>query len=279
MVALIEMYSRCGCLEDARKVFDRMKFRDVVSWTSLISAYGMTGQGGTAVPLFSKMQDSGLNPDSIALVAILSACSHSGLLDEGKYYFKQMTNDYKITPRIEHFACMVDLLGRAGQVDEAYNFIKKMPMEPNERVWGALLSACRIYSNMVIGLLAADSLFQLVPEQSGYYVLLSNIYAKAEDKECHLTVHSEKLAIVFAILNTQPGTPIRITKNLRVCGDCHIAAKLISKIVPREIVVRDTNRFHHFKDGAKTYILQLAYRQLTVLLRSIKCDPVEIAAS
>ncbi|KAJ7974103.1 Pentatricopeptide repeat-containing protein [Quillaja saponaria] len=325
--ALIDMYARCGCLREAREVFNRMKFRDVASWTSLISAYGMTGEGHNAVALFEKMLDSGLCPDSIAFVAILSACSHSGLLDEGKYYYKVMMDDYKITPRIEHFSCMVDLLGRAGRVDEAYHFINQMPIEPNERVWGALLGACRVYSNMNIGLLAADHLFQLIPEQSGYYVLLSNIYAKAgrwqdvttvrslmkrrrirkmpgisnfelnsqvytflagdtshpqskdiyeelgvlvgkmkelgytpetdsalhdveeEDKECHLAVHSEKLAIVFAILNTQPGTPIRITKNLRVCGDCHIAAKLISKIVEREIVVRDTNRFHQFKNG------------------------------
>ncbi|XP_061375172.1 putative pentatricopeptide repeat-containing protein At3g49142 [Gastrolobium bilobum] len=324
--SLIDMYARCGCLEDAQKVFDRMKFCDVASWTSLISACSMTGQGCKAVTLFTEMQNSGLSPDSIAFVAILSACSHSGLLDEGKFYFKQMTDDYRITPKIEHFTCMVDLLGRAGRVDEAYNFIRQMPMEPNERVWGALLSSCRVYSNMDIGLLAADNLLQLDPEQSGYYVLLSNIYAKAgrwkevtsirslmrrrrirkmpgisnvelnnqvhtflagdtshpqskeiyeelgvlvgkmkelgyvpetdsalhdveeEDKECHLAVHSEKLAIVFAILNTQE-SPIRITKNLRVCGDCHIAAKLISKIVEREIVVRDTNRFHHFKDG------------------------------
>lgn len=326
--SLIDMYARCGCLEDAKRVFDRMKFRDVASWTSLISAYGMTGQGLNAVALFTEMQSSGLNPDAIAFVAILSACSHSGLLDEGKIYFKQMTDDYNITPRIEHFACFVDLLGRAGRVEEAYNVIKQMPIEPNERVWGALLSSCRVYSNMDIGLLAADNLLQLSPEQSGYYVLLSNIYAKAsrwkevteirslmrrrkirkmpgisnvelnnqvhtflagdtshpqskeiyeelgvlvgkmkelgyvpetdsalhdveeEDKECHLAVHSEKLAIVFALLNTQQQeSPIRITKNLRVCGDCHIAAKLITKIVEREIVVRDTNRFHHFKDG------------------------------
>ncbi|KAJ9679674.1 hypothetical protein PVL29_021566 [Vitis rotundifolia] len=325
--ALIDMYAKCGCLEYAREVFDQMKFRDVVSWTSMISAYGMNGKGRDAVSLFSRMQDLGLNPDSIAFVSVLSACSHAGLLDEGRYYFKLMTVECKIVPRIEHFVCMVDLLGRAGQVDEAYGFIKQMPMEPNERVWGALLSACRVYSNMIIGLLAADQLFQLGPEQSGYYVLLSNIYAKAgrwedvttvrsimktkgikkmpgvsnfeldnrvhtflagdqshpqskqiyeeldvlvgkmkeagyvpetdsalhdveeEDKECHLAVHSEKLAIAFAILNTAPGSPIRITKNLRVCGDCHIAAKLISKIVGREITIRDTNRFHHFYNG------------------------------
>ena len=325
--ALVDMYAKCGSLQDAREVFDRMKFRDVVSWTSMISAYGLNGQGCDAVALFAKMQNLGLSPDSIAFVSVISACSHAGLLEEGRCYFKLMTEEYRIIPRIEHYACMVDLLGRSGQVDEAYSFIKQMPVEPNERVWGALLSACRVYSNMNIGLLAADHLFQLAPEQSGYYVLLSNIYAKAgrwkdvttirsmmkgrglkkipgisnvelndqihtflagdqshplskkiyeeldvlvgkmkelgyvpetdsalhdveeEDKECHLAVHSEKLAIVFAILSTEPGTPIRITKNLRVCGDCHIAAKLISKIVQREIIVRDTNRFHHFKNG------------------------------
>lgn len=325
--ALLDMYAKCGCLEEARDVFDKMKFRDVVSWTSMMSAYGISGQGYDAVALFAKMQESGLNPDSIAFVSVLFACSHAGLLDQGRHYFHVMTEQYRIVPRIEHFACMVDLLGRAGEVEEAYSFIQQMPMEPNERVWGALLSACRVHSKMDIGLLAADCLFQLAPKQSGYYVLLSNIYAKAgmwkdvgdvryamkkkgikkvpgisnvelkgqvhtflagdqyhpqakniyeeldilvgkmkelgyipqtesalhdvevEDKECHLAIHSEKLAIVFAILNTKHGTPIRITKNLRVCGDCHIAIKFISKIVSRDIIVRDCNRFHHFSNG------------------------------
>ncbi|KAL0557304.1 hypothetical protein IC582_005831 [Cucumis melo] len=325
--ALLDMYAKCGCLEEARDVFDKMKLRDVVSWTSMMSAYGRSGQGYDAVALFAKMLDSGQIPDSIAFVSVLSACSHTGLLDQGRHYFRMMTEQYGIVPRIEHFACMVDLFGRAGEVEEAYSFVKQMPMEPNERVWGALLSACRVHLKMDIGLVAADRLFQLAPKQSGYYVLLSNIYAKAgmwkdvmnvryamkkmgikkvpgisnvelngqvhtflagdqyhpqakniyeeldvlvgkmkelgyipqtesalhdvevEDKECHLAIHSEKLAIVFAILNTKQGTPIRITKNLRVCGDCHIAIKLISKIASRDIIVRDCNRFHHFSNG------------------------------
>ncbi|KAF5190558.1 Pentatricopeptide repeat [Thalictrum thalictroides] len=325
--ALVDMYAKCGCLQAAREVFDEMQNRDVVSWTSMISAYGMNGQGRDAVHLFSAMLDSGLIPDQIAFVSILSACSHSGLLDEGKYYYRLMTRDYSMAPRIEHYACMVDLLGRAGHVDEAYNFISQMTVKPNEKVWGALLSACRVYSDMTVGLVAADHLFQLVPEQAGYYVLLSNIYAKAgkwdevttvrsimkskgisklpgcsnveldnrvhtflvgdqlhpqtkeiyaeldvlvskmkeagyvaetnsalhdveeEDKAGHLTVHSEKLAIAFVIINTEPRTPIRITKNLRVCEDCHLAAKHISKITEREIIVRDNNRFHHFRNG------------------------------
>ncbi|ESQ45624.1 hypothetical protein EUTSA_v10010175mg [Eutrema salsugineum] len=311
--ALIDMYAKCGCLDRARDVFENMKSRDVVSWTAMISAYGVSGKGRDAVALFSKMQDSGLVPDSIAFVTVLAACSHAGLLEEGRSYFKLMTDHFKITPRLEHLACMVDLLGRAGEVKEAYRFIQEMSMEPNERVWGALLGACRVHSDTDIGLLAADKLFQLAPEQSGYYVLLSNIYAKAgkweevtnirylmkskglkknpgasnvevngeiytflvgdrspalgyvpdsesalhdveeEDKETHLAVHSEKLAIVFALMNTREGeednNAIRITKNLRICGDCHVAAKLISQITSRDIIIRDTNRFHVFRFG------------------------------
>ncbi|PHT87423.1 putative pentatricopeptide repeat-containing protein [Capsicum annuum] len=325
--ALVDMYARCGCLTEARKMFEGMKFRDVVSWTSLISAYGKSGQGRDGVALFSQMLESGLQPDSIAFVSILSACSHAGLLLEGESYYKLMTDKYNIVPRLEHYACMVDLKGRSGRINEAFNFIKQMPLEANERIWGALLGACRVYNDMDIGLVVADNLFELAPKQSGYYVLLSNIYAKAgrwedvtivrsimrekgikkmpgvsnvelnnmvhtflagdtshpqskeiyeeldiligkmkeegyvpetdsslhdieeEDKENHLVVHSEKLAIVFAIMNTSHGTPIRITKNLRVCGDCHIATKLISKITRRLIVVRDTNRYHHFQNG------------------------------
>ncbi|XP_058094382.1 putative pentatricopeptide repeat-containing protein At3g49142 [Magnolia sinica] len=325
--ALVDMYAKCGCLDAAREVFDCMRGRDVVSWTAMISAYGTHGHGQESITLFSKMQESGLIPDHIVFVSILSACSHAGLLKEGRYFFKLMTDEYQLVPRIEHYACMVDLLGRAGQMGEAYDFIKQMPIEPNERVWGALLGASRVYSNMAIGLVAADHLFKLVPEQAAYYVLLSNIYAKAgrwddvtsvrsimksrgikklpgcsnveldnqvhtflvgdrshpqskeiyakldflvgkmkevgyvaetdsalhdveeEDKEGHLVVHSEKLAIAFVLINTKHGTPIRITKNLRVCGDCHHAAKLISMITKRKIILRDTNRFHHFENG------------------------------
>ncbi|KAL2922161.1 hypothetical protein RDABS01_013652 [Bienertia sinuspersici] len=326
--ALINMYAKCGCLKEARRVFDNMLIRDIVAWTSIISAYGVSGEGHEAISLFSRMRAEHLNPDSIAFVAVMSACSHSGMLEEGQHYYKIMTEECNINPRLEHYCCMVDLLGRAGRVNEAFSFIKEMPIEPNERVWGALLGACRTHSNMTIGLIAADRLFQLAPEQAGYYVLLSNIYAKAgkwkevstirslmkskglnktpghsnvehkgqvytflagdrshpqtkdiydklhvliakmkeegyvpemdfalhdvedEDKESHLMVHSEKLAIVFALINTRPPTPIKITKNLRICGDCHVAIKLISKISRREIVVRDTNRFHIFKNGA-----------------------------
>ncbi|KAH6833855.1 Tetratricopeptide repeat superfamily protein [Perilla frutescens var. hirtella] len=326
--ALIDMYAKCGCLLEARKVFEEMQMKDVISWTSMMSAYGRSGKGQEAIELFSKMQGLGLVPDSIAFVSILSACSHAGLLSEGSDYYTLMTEKYHIVPRLEHFCCMVDLLGRAGRVDEAYAHIKQMSMEPNDRVWGALLNACHVYNNMDIGVVAADHLFQLAPQQCGYYVMLSNIYAKAgrwkdvtlvrsmmkergitkipgvsnvelrdqvhtflagdrshqqskeiyeeldilvgkmkeagyipktdtamhdveeEEKENHLVFHSEKLAIVFAIINTEPWTPIRVTKNLRVCEDCHVAIKFISKITERRITVRDTNRYHHFENGS-----------------------------
>ncbi|KAL6648481.1 hypothetical protein ACP70R_012705 [Stipagrostis hirtigluma subsp. patula] len=325
--ALMDMYASCGCLKDARDVFDSMIARDVVSWTSIICAYGKHGHGKEAVDLFEKMRGQGLEPDSIAFVAVLAACSYAGLLDVGKRYFDCMTRIYHITPELEHYTCMVDLLGRAGCINEAYDFIMTMPIEPNERVWGSLLGACRIHSNMEIGLAAADSLFKLVPDQTGYYVLLSNIYARAgrwadvtlvrsvmankgikklpgasfvelgdrvhtflvgdrshpqsemiyhkldellgrirvmgynpevettlhdveeEDREGHLSVHSEKLAIAFLLINTSPGNPIRVTMNLRTCGDCHLAAKLISTITSREIILKDRNRIHHIVQG------------------------------
>ncbi|PKA53994.1 Putative pentatricopeptide repeat-containing protein [Apostasia shenzhenica] len=325
--ALMDMYANCGCLPEAKEVFSNMKGRDVVSWTAIISAYGMHGRGREAISLFEQMKDSGIKPDHIAFVSVLSACSYSGLLDDGNHYFDMMKERYQLVPRLEHYACMVDLLGRSGQVEKAYDFVKKMPVEPNERIWGALLGACRVHSNMSVGLISADHLFRLVPKQSGYYVLLSNIYARAgrwkdvsvvrslmaskgikkspgcsiveiggkvynfyigdrshprtkeiyaeleallgkmkeagyraetdaalhdveeEDKEGHLLAHSEKLAIAFALISSGEKTQIRITMNLRMCGDCHRAAKLISEIRGREIVIKDCNRFHRFEGG------------------------------
>eukprot|EP01018_Ginkgo_biloba_P030321 Gb_23084 [translate_table: standard] len=325
--ALIDMYAKCGCIEFACQVFDGMLQRDVVSWTAIIAAYGMHGHGEDALRLFHDMQEVSLKPNHITFIAVLSACSHGGLVDEGWQYFNHMVRDYGISPGLEHFACMVDLLGRAGKLDEAYNFIKKMPIEPDAAVWGALLGACKIHSNIEIGQRVADHLLELKPGNAGFYVLLSNIYADAgrwddvakvrvimkdsrvkkspgcswievenkvhtflvgdrshtqsekiyamletlagqmkdsgyvpntrfvlhnldeQEKEGILSSHSEKLAIAFGLMNTCPGTPIRIVKNLRMCGDCHIAIKFISKVVGREIIVRDANRFHHFQDG------------------------------
>eukprot|EP01018_Ginkgo_biloba_P006645 Gb_37102 [translate_table: standard] len=326
--ALIDMYAKCGNIEMARQWFDKMPERDVVSWSAMIAGYGIHGHGKDALKLFSQMQRTGMRPNDVTFVSVLSACSHTGLVDEGWQYFDCMSRDYGIKPKVKHYACMVDLLGRAGHLDEAQDIVKKMPLEPDAGVWGALLGACRIHCNIELGEHVAEHLFDLEPENAGYYVLLSNIYASAgrwndvaklrtrmkerglkkppgcsfievnsqvhaflvedrshpqseklyatleilaeqmkdagyvanmkfvlhevdeEVKNHMLCSHSEKLAIAFGLINTSPGTPLYITKNLRVCGDCHSATKFISKIVMRDIIVRDANRFHHFKEGS-----------------------------
>lgn len=325
--ALIDMYTKCGSVEDAWQVFDKISKRDVALWNSMIVGYGMHGYGKEALGLFDRMQLEGVKPDHVTFIHILSSCSHSGLLDEGLQCFDCMSRYYHISPKVHHYACVVDLLGRKGCLVEAYDFIMNMPLQPDGVVWGALLTACRIHHNVEIGELAAERLFVLEPDNCGNYVIMSNIYADAgrwddvknvrmmmkhrgfkkrpgcswievnntahaflvgdtthpqsveifamldslalqlkeagyipetqfvlhdvedEDKEYILCGHSEKLAIAFGLIKTCPGIPIRITKNLRVCGDCHNTIKLISKVAGREIIVRDPNRFHHFRDG------------------------------
>lgn len=177
--ALLTMYAKCGCIEVARQLFDKMAERDLVSWSAMITGYGMHGDGENALALFSQMQQIGINPDNITFIGILSACSHAGLVDEGLQYFDWMSQDYSLTPGVEHYACMVDLMGRAGRLDEAHNFIKRMPIEPDVNVWGALLGACRIHSNIELGEFVSKRLVELEPKKVGNYVLLSNIYAAA----------------------------------------------------------------------------------------------------
>eukprot|EP01018_Ginkgo_biloba_P013141 Gb_38249 [translate_table: standard] len=325
--ALIDMYAKCGRIEKARSVFDQMYQRNVVSWTALIAGYAMHGFGKEALNLFDQMQQSGVSPNHITLVCVLTACCHAGLVDEGRHYFDCMSPYYHISPAMIHYVCMVDLLGRAGHLDEAQDIISKMPIEPDANVWICLLGACRIHNYIELGERVAERLFELDPKNGAPYVLLSNLYAAAgrwddsenvrrmmkdrrvkktpgcswievnkqvhaflvgdrshpqtqkiyakletlsrqmkvagyvpdtrfvlydmeeEQKEQFLCYHSEKLAIAFGLINTSSGTLIRVIKNLRVCSDCHSAIKFISKIVAREIVVRDANRFHHFKDG------------------------------
>eukprot|EP01018_Ginkgo_biloba_P030649 Gb_26651 [translate_table: standard] len=175
--ALVDMYAKCGSIDIARQLFDKMCKRDVVSWNAMIAAYGMHGHAQDALELFSQMQQTGINPDHITFISVLSACSHAGLVDEGRQYFDCMGRDYCMTPRLEHYACMVDLLGRAGHLDEAINFIKKMPLEADAGVWGALLGACRIHCNIELGKYVSERLLELEPRNAGNYVLLSNIFA------------------------------------------------------------------------------------------------------
>ncbi|KAG9157298.1 hypothetical protein Leryth_004937 [Lithospermum erythrorhizon] len=324
---LIDMYVKSGDIEAARVVFDNMKEKNTVSWTSLMTGYGMHGRGSEALQVFEGMRRTGLPIDGVAFLIVLYACSHSGMVDQGINYFNTMNIDFAIIPGVEHYACLVDLLGRAARLGEAMKLIEDMPMEPTPIIWVALLGACRLHSNVDLGEYAANKLSELGYENDGTYTLLSNIYASArrwkdvarirsmmkntgitkipgcswvqgkkgtamffvgdrshtmttdiyntlgdlincikvmgyvpetsyalhdvdeEQKKYLLFEHSEKLALAYAILTTAPGAPIRIIKNLRVCGDCHTAISYISKIVPHEIILRDSSRFHHFKNG------------------------------
>lgn len=324
---LIDLYAKCGRLNDAMALFGQVPRRSSVPWNAIIACHGIHGHGEQSLKLFEDMQEEGVKPDHVTFVSVLSACSHAGLIDQGQQCFKLMQDKFHIEPGLKHYGCMVDLLGRAGQLDMAYEFIKLMPVRPDASVWGALLGACRIHGNVELGTIASDHLFQVDSGNAGYYVLLSNMYANVgkwegvdkvrslaqnrglkktpgwssievnnkvdvfytanrshphseeiykelrvlmakmknigyvpdysfvlqdveeDEKEQILTSHSERLAIAFGIISTPPKTPIHIFKNLRVCGDCHTATKFISKITEREIVVRDSNRFHHFKNG------------------------------
>lgn len=325
--ALIDMYAKCGSIAEARQLFDSVQEKNVVTWNAMISGYGLHGHGREALNLFTKMVESRILPTGVTFLSVLCACSHSGLVREGEEIFYSMVHDHGFEPLAEHYACMVDLLGRAGKLDEALEFINKMPVLPCSAVWGALLGACMIHKDKNMAQLASNKLFELDPENVGYYVLLSNLYSadrnypqaasvrqlvkrrnlektpgctlieinetpyvftsndrshpqreaiyskleklmgemreagfqietvtafhdvEEEEKELMVKVHSEKLAIAFGLIASEPGTEIRIIKNLRVCLDCHNFTKFISKISERVIVVRDANRFHHFKDG------------------------------
>lgn len=320
--SLIFMYSKCGNMAHAHRIFQNMGTRDVVTFNTLISGFAANGRGKEAIELVLKMEEEGIEPDHVTYIGVLTACSHAGLLKEGKNIFKSIK-----APTVDHYACMVDLLGRAGELDEAKILIQSMPMKPHAGVYGSLLNASRIHKRVELGELAANKLFELEPQNPGNYVLLSNIYASAgrwedvkmvrekmkkvgvkksvgmswveykgqvhkfivgdrshewsrdiyrllaelerkmkrvgyvadkscalrdveeEEKEEMVGTHSEKLAICFALLVSEVGTPIRVVKNLRICLDCHTAIKMISKLEERVIVVRDNNRFHCFSEG------------------------------
>ncbi|KAL3850635.1 hypothetical protein ACJIZ3_012517 [Penstemon smallii] len=326
MSALLTMYARCGEIDLAQNVFNKMEKRDTVSWNSLISGYGIHGLGSEALQIFQEMVSNGVSPSPITFVSVLGACSHSGLVDEGKLLFNSI-KQYGIHPSVEHYACMVDLLGRANRLDEAAKVISDMRDEPGPKVWGSLLGSCRIHCNVELAERASKWLFELEPTNAGNFVLLADIYAEAkmwggvkrvkkllearglqkvsgccwieikrkiysltsvdelnpqieqihalvvtlskeirdigyvpetkavlydleiEEKERIVLGHSEKLAVAFGLINCSKGETIRITKNLRLCEDCHSFTKFISKFTNREIMVRDINRFHHFRDG------------------------------
>ncbi|CAN0864802.1 Pentatricopeptide repeat-containing protein At4g33990 [Linum grandiflorum] len=327
---LVDLYGKCGRLDDAMSLFYEVPRQSSVPWNAIIACHGVHGHGEKALKLFKEMIAEKVKADQVTFVSLLSACSHSGMVKEGEWCFSMMQQEYGIKPILKHYGCMVDLYGRAGLLDVAFKFIKNMPIRPDASIWGALIGACRIHGNVELGKAASAHLFEVDSENVGYYVLLSNIYAKAgkwegvndvrslargmglkktpgwssievdnkvdvfytgnqshphpqhnhihkelkellckmkargyvpdfsfvlqdvedDEKEHILMTHSERLAIAYGIISTAPKSPLRIFKNLRVCGDCHSAIKHISGITGREIVVRDSNRFHHFRNGS-----------------------------
>jgi len=193
--ALIDMYAKCGRMDSAWEVFRGMRKKDIVVWNAAISGLAMSGHVKAAFGLFGQMEKSGIEPDGNTFVGLLCACTHAGLVDEGRQYFNSMERVFTLTPEIEHYGCMVDLLGRAGFLDEAHQLVKSMPMEANAIVWGALLGGCRLHrdTQLVEGVL--KQLIALEPSNSGNYVLLSNIYSashKWEDAAKIRSIMSER---------------------------------------------------------------------------------------
>lgn len=180
VAAMIDMNAKCGNMEMATSLFEKMRKRDLITYCSMIQGHSIHGRGAEAVRLFSRMLAEGLVPDEVAFTVVFTACSRASLVEEGLRYFHMMINDYSIVPSPDHYACLVDLLGRAGQLEAAYELIKSTPIEPHAGAWGALLGACGLHGDTELGKIVADHLFEVEPQHAGNYVLLSNIYAAAD---------------------------------------------------------------------------------------------------
>ncbi|KAG6773423.1 hypothetical protein POTOM_020701 [Populus tomentosa] len=174
--SLIDMYAKCGCLNDSEKVFRNLRRLNVVTWTTMISCYGVHGRAEESLEAFKKMKGFGFKPNPVTLTAVLASCSHSGLIDVGRRIFYSMQSDYGFEPTLEHYACMVDLLGRFGYLEEALGLVQRMKLEATASVWGALLGGCVMHKNVNIGEIAAHRLFELEPSNPGNYIALCYIY-------------------------------------------------------------------------------------------------------
>ncbi|KAH7554069.1 hypothetical protein JRO89_XS12G0105400 [Xanthoceras sorbifolium] len=180
---LVDMYGKCGLLDDSIRVFDEIENPTEFAWNSLISVFAQHGLGKEAVETLDRMIRRGVKPNAITFISLLTGCSHAGLIDEGLNYFYSMEKSYGVVPQEEHYSCVIDLLGRSGRLKEAEDFINNMPFEPNAFGWCSFLGACRIHGDKERGKIAAEKLMQLEPENSGAHVLLSNIYAKEQQWE------------------------------------------------------------------------------------------------
>ncbi|KAK4487323.1 hypothetical protein RD792_006065 [Penstemon davidsonii] len=295
---VLDMYSKCGSMTDARRVFDHIPDRNMDSWHSMIYGYAENGLGDDGLALYEQLRKFGLPPNEQTFLAVLDACATAEAIEEGFLHFESMKADYGITPGIEHYLGLLGVLGKSGHLVEAEAYIETLPFEPTAVIWEALMNYARIHGdidledrmeelmvnrdpsmaitnkiptpppkkqpiiNMLVGrnripefrsltLYKDDEKLRAAKKEQAYvpdtrYVLHD---IDQEAKEQALLYHSERLAIAYGLISTPARTPLRIIKNLRVCGDCHNAIKIMSRIVGRELIVRDNKRFHHFKEG------------------------------
>lgn len=281
MTALIDMYAKCGAVGTARKLFDMMNELHVTTWNVMIDGYGTHGLGKAAVELFNKMLEGPTKPNDITFLCAISACSHSGLVEEGIHYFSSMKKDYGIEPVMDHYGAMVDLLGRAGRLNEAWDFIQKMPIEPGITVFGAMLGACKIHKNVELGEKAANRLFELNPDEGGYHVLLANIYAAASmwDKLAEVRTVMEKKG-----LQKTPGCSLVELKNevhsFYSGSTSHPQSKRIYTFLETLIdeikvagYVPDTNSIHDVEDHVQENLLGSHSEKLAIAFGLLNSSP------
>lgn len=289
---LLEMYAKCAAMPHARRTFDNMPDRDMDSWHIMIDGYSVNGLGDEALRLFELMKEC-MAPTSHTYVLVLNACANSEAIEEAFLYFDAMSRDHGIEPGVEHYVGIIEVLGKSGHLNEAMEYIEKLPFEPNAMLWESVLNLARMNGDIDLEDRAEELLVSLDPSKENpkklptpppkrrlginmldgrnklaEYRLPPKIEKKVvneqryvpdtryvlhdidqEAKEQALLYHSERLAIAYGLISTPARTPLRIIKNLRICGDCHNAIKIMSRIVGRELIVRDNKRFHHFKDG------------------------------
>ncbi|KAL4556403.1 hypothetical protein LXL04_039054 [Taraxacum kok-saghyz] len=315
---ILEMYSNCGSMEDAYKVFDKMPQRNLSSWDTMITGLAKNGHGEDAIEMFTEFKTTGLKPDNEIFHGVFLACSVIGDMREGLLHFDSMIKAFNLVPSMDHYTSVVNMLGSAGYLNEALEFIEKMNIKPNVEICEIMMNQSRVHGDLQLGDRFAEILNLLDPsrldEQSkkGLIPIKPSDIAKEkeknklfgddhlkkktqvyqfsagdishpdreklysqlrclkhpmkeagyvpdtrfclhdldeESKEEALLSHSERLAISQSLLTSPARSPIRIIKNLRVCGDCHSALKFISKVVGRSIIARDAKRFHHFENG------------------------------
>lgn len=326
--ALVDMYAKCGCFEYSHRVFQLLRSPDVVPFSAMIAAAGKHGMATTALALFDEMLEKGVNPNGVTFLGVLHACSHAGLVDRGLQYLAGMEKTHGVAPGVAHYTCAVDMLGRAGRLDEAVAMARGVAAEGGDAalLWTALASAGATHGRLDVAAMAGDVLGGFMctgRDVVGGLVTMANGYRAAgrwelaagvrqemarrgirKDRGCSwvevkdavevfyagevascrrggevmevlqelerrmrtlgyagpamadgeepaaMSLHSERLALGFALISLPEGATIRVMKNLRMCRDCHEAFKLISALVGRKIVVRDLNRFHHFTEGS-----------------------------